>query len=187
MSLKDLRSKSATAMDSVQGTPSLKATTARPVTSPGATALMQPTIDALNDRAKRAEALVKDLESRVADIDSMRVNLEMITPNPWQPRRIFDASEIEKLANSITEIGLIQPVVLRCVQTLDTFQIVAGDRRVRAHRLISKADIKAVIVDVSEGGMATMALAENMDRQDCTDYEIAIAMNSAEETTPDSC
>lgn len=185
MSLKDLRSKSQTAMDSVQATPSPNNTAARPVTSPGATALMQPTIDALNDRAKRAEALVKELEAQVADIDSIRVELEKITPNPWQPRRVFDVVEIEKLATSIAEVGLIQPVVLRRVQNLDTFQIVAGERRVRAHRTLSKADIKAVIVDVSDSDMAAMALAENMDRQDLTAFEIAIAIKNAEEAFPD--
>jgi len=106
--------------------------------------------------------------------------VDAIAPNPLQPRRVFAESEIVKLASSIAEIGLMQPILVRTVQTLDgaNWQLIAGERRLRAHRLLGKAIIKAVVVEASDENAATMALAENMDREDLTAYEIAVSIQN---------
>jgi ParB family chromosome partitioning protein len=184
MSLKDLKKKSEAAMEQsavpaatpASGSDSPK----RPTTSPGATAMMQPTIDALNDRAKAAERQVILLEEKVKDLKRVAIPVSAIEPNPWQPRKVFDEGDIQRLADSINEIGLIQPVVVRSVGNPNTFQIVSGERRLRAHRLLSLNEIKAVVIEVSDQEMAMMAMAENIAREDLTAFEISKAIRAVQ-------
>lgn len=149
---------------------------------------------------QKMEDRIQELESQlaIAGASESEIGVSAITPNPWQPRRIFDENEIQKLANSIQEVGLIQPVIVRSVRTSDTengsndsvrisdigFQLIAGERRLRAHRLLGKDRIRAVVIDASDETMAALALAENVDREDLTDYEIAVAIRNAEEAFP---
>lgn len=137
---------------------------------------------------------IAELEAKVRDLESTAIPLGRIAPNPWQPRRVFGEDEIRTLAESIAEVGLIQPIVVRrTVPTRDSFQvgqggsksvptrdafyqIVAGERRWRAHQLLGHSEIKAVISDVADADMALMALAENLDREDLTDYETSKAI-----------
>lgn len=137
---------------------------------------------------------IAELEAKVRDLESTAIPLSQIEPNPWQPRRVFGEDEIRTLADSIAEVGLIQPIVVRktvpsrdsfhedkggakSVPTRDTYyQIVAGERRWRAHQLLGHAEIKAVVSDVADADMALMALAENLDREDLTDYETSKAI-----------
>lgn len=129
-----------------------------------------------------AQRRIEELEAQGA---SSVIVIEQIRPNPWQPRRVFKEDEIRKLAESIADVGLIQPVVVRRVQNLDTaFELVAGERRLRAHKLLAQIEIKAIIVDVPDEDMAAMALAENIDREDLSAYEIAIAVRNAESAFP---
>jgi ParB family chromosome partitioning protein len=189
MSLKDLKRKSESALEVLPANPG-SGSPRRPITAPGATAMMQPTIDALNDRAKVAEKRAAELDERVKDLESLAIPVAAIGPNPWQPRCIFDETEIQKLADSILEIGLIQPIVVRRVQSLDTetgsvqtldiYQLIAGERRWRAHKLLGKTEIKATIIEAGNDDLAIMALVENLGRQDLTDYEIAKALRRAE-------
>ena len=147
----------------------------------------------------KSEARIKELESRVADLENTVIRVDEVSPNPWQPRRVFDQGELEKLASSIAEIQLIQPIIVRRVQNLDTgvgekasvqildthYQLIAGERRWRAHKLLGRHEIKAVILDgVTDADMAAMALAENIDREDLSAYEIAIAIRNAESSFP---
>ncbi|MCX7173781.1 MAG: ParB/RepB/Spo0J family partition protein [Proteobacteria bacterium] len=137
---------------------------------------------------------IAQLESRLAQAGSMMVAIDSISANPWQPRRVFEDGEILKLASSIREVGLIQPIIVRkCVpsgytsQSVppgSTFQLVAGERRLRAHKLLEMREIKAVVVEVPDQDMAAMALAENIDREDLSDYEISIAIVRAEADFP---
>ena len=129
-----------------------------------------------------AQRRVEELEAQGS---SSMIEVDQIKPNPWQPRRVFREDEILKLAESIADVGLIQPVVVRRVQNLDTaFELVAGERRLRAHRHLAKGEIKAVIIEVPDEDMAAMALAENIDREDLSAYEIAIALQNAESAFP---
>ena len=131
------------------------------------------------------QAAQRRIEELEAQGTSSMIVVDQIKPNPWQPRRVFKEDEIRKLAESIADVGLIQPVVVRRVQNLDTgFELVAGERRLRAHKLLAKGEIKAIIIEVADEDMAAMALAENIDREDLSAYEIAIALQNAESAFP---
>ena len=105
-----------------------------------------------------------------------------IEPNPYQPRRIFPQDELDKLAQSIAEVGLLEPILLR--KTGDGYQIAAGERRWRAHKQIERRHIDAVVMEISDSDMAVFALAENIDREDLSDYEIGIALKQVEKAFP---
>jgi ParB family chromosome partitioning protein len=128
------------------------------------------------------------MEERIAALEKFGgevLQMTNIVQNPWQPRRVFNEEDIRKLADSIAEVGLIQPVVVRRVPNGDTqYQLIAGERRLRACRLLGLADIKALALDVADEDMAAMALAENMERQDLSAYEIAASIRGAESAFP---
>src|ERR1035437_8676618 len=69
---------------------------------------------------QKLEDRIKELEEKTGSAAGMSILLSDITPNPWQPRRVFDENEIQKLANSIKEVGLIQPIIVRSVSIRDT-------------------------------------------------------------------
>lgn len=134
---------------------------------------------------QRLEDRIRELEARVVESEGRMIPIENITPNPWQPRRIFDNEELQKLAMSIGEIGLVQPIIVRSVSNRDTgFEIIAGERRYRAHQILGRDVIKAIVLDVADADMAAFALAENIDRADLTAYEIAVAIRNAEKMFP---
>lgn len=110
------------------------------------------------------------------------VLVDKIGPNPYQPRRIFPQDELDKLAQSIAEVGLLEPILLR--KTGDKYQIAAGERRWRAHKQIERRHIDAVVMEISDSDMAVFALAENIDREDLSDYEIGIALKQVEKAFP---
>lgn len=143
------------------------------------------------------EDRIAALEADLADAKRTEIPVELIDPNPWQPRTFFDQMEIADLAASIAEVGLIQPVIVRRVQTLDTgekrqrvqsldtrFELVAGERRLRAHQALGQATIKAIVIVAADEDLAVMALAENLDRADLADYEISKAIRRAEKEFP---
>jgi len=134
---------------------------------------------------QRLEDRIRELETRIVDSEGRTIRTVDVSPNPWQPRRIFDEEELQKLAVSIGEIGLVQPIIVRSVSNRDTpFEIVAGERRYRAHQILGSDSIKAIVIDVADADMAAFALAENIDRADLTAYEIAVAIRNAEEIFP---
>ncbi len=134
---------------------------------------------------QRLEDRIRELEARIGDAEGRMLLIEEVSPNPWQPRRIFDKEELQKLAMSIGEIGLVQPIIVRSVSNRDTpFEIIAGERRYRAHQILGRDSIKAIVLDVADADMAAFALAENIDRADLTAYEIAVAIRNAEQMFP---
>lgn len=105
-----------------------------------------------------------------------------IVPNPWQPRQLFNETKLSQLAESIREAGLVQPIVVR--RSGQGYQIVAGERRWRAHKMLGAASIKVVIIEISDEEMATLALVENVAREDLSDYEIAKSIRGTEKEFP---
>jgi ParB family transcriptional regulator, chromosome partitioning protein len=105
-----------------------------------------------------------------------------IVPNPWQPRRVFNEAKLTQLAESIREAGLTQPIVVR--KAASGYQIVAGERRWRAHKMIGKDSIKVTLVTISDEEMATLALVENVVRDDLSDYEISRSIRETEKEFP---
>ncbi|MGL1937286.1 MAG: ParB/RepB/Spo0J family partition protein [Fibrobacterales bacterium] len=102
------------------------------------------------------------------------VPLNKITPNPFQPREVFDDEEIDELAKTIDQHGLLSPIVVRKHE--DGFQIVLGERRFRAHQKLGKYSIKAEIKDkYTDKQMAEVALIENIQRVQLSPIEEAHA------------
>ncbi|CAH2807009.1 MAG: Chromosome (plasmid) partitioning protein ParB [uncultured Paraburkholderia sp.] len=126
-----------------------------------------------------AQLRVQELESSGT---TSQLPVTQIVPNPWQPRRVFNEAKLSELAESIREVGLMQPIVVRRVEA--TYQIVAGERRWRAHKMIGLEQIKAVVISCSDQDMIVLALVENLDRDDLTDYEVAISLRCSESEFP---
>ena len=102
------------------------------------------------------------------------IPLEQIEANPNQPRREFDEDALQELANSINEIGIIQPITLRQVAE-NKFQIIAGERRWRASQLAGLQAIPAYIRTIKDESIMELALVENIQREDLNAIEIALA------------
>jgi ParB family chromosome partitioning protein len=104
------------------------------------------------------------------------IPLARIAPNPRQPRQRFDAEQLEALAASIREHGVLQPILV--TETLDGYQLVAGERRFRAARLAGLERIPAVIRQLADRAQLEVALVENLQRADLGPMEEAAAYRS---------
>lgn len=107
-------------------------------------------------------------------IETKLIPIELIVPNRYQPRTVFNDEKILELAYSIKENGLIQPIVVRQVE--DKYEIVAGERRYRAMISIGYTDVPVVLSDANDSKSATLALIENIQREDLNAVEEAIAL-----------
>lgn len=96
---------------------------------------------------------------------------EQIVPNPNQPRRTFDEEKLKELMISIAQVGLIQPLTVR--QAAGGYELISGERRLRACRLLGMKEIPCVIENVGEEKSALMALIENIQRADLNYVEEA--------------
>lgn len=117
---------------------------------------------------------VKERNSLVSAVSENDIDIDLVSPNPFQPRKFFPQEKIIELADSIKENGLIQPIAVRVVD--DGYQIIAGERRLRACKYLGHTSIKAVIFNADDEATAFMALSENIDREDLTDYEVGQAI-----------
>ena len=102
------------------------------------------------------------------------IELSNIEANPFQPRTKFDEDTLKELAESIKEIGLIQPITLRKVAD-NKYQIIAGERRFRAAQMAGLESIPAYVRKAKDDGMLEMALVENIQREDLDAIEIALS------------
>ena len=106
--------------------------------------------------------------------DIMRIPVDMIEPNPFQPRMNFDQESLEELADSIRTLGLIQPITVR--RKVDgRYQIISGERRFRASRLAGLDMMPAYIRDTNDQGMLEMAIVENIQRENLDPIEVAMS------------
>ena len=105
--------------------------------------------------------------------DVLRIPVDLIEPNPYQPRMNFDSEALEELALSIRTLGLIQPITVR--RKGDKYQIISGERRYRASLLAGMDMIPAYIRDASEQGMLEMAIVENIQRENLDPIEVALS------------
>lgn len=118
--------------------------------------------------------IVSERKDREQEADIVRIPVDMITPNPFQPRMSFDNEALEELAASIRSLGLIQPITVR--RTDDgKYQIISGERRYRACRMAGLDMIPAYIRSASEQGMLEMAIVENIQREDLDPIETALS------------
>ena len=102
------------------------------------------------------------------------IPIHLIKANPNQPRREFDPDALQELADSIKEIGIIQPITLRKMDD-GTYQIIAGERRFRASQLAGLTAVPAYIRTADDENVMEMALVENIQREDLNAMEIALA------------
>ena len=106
--------------------------------------------------------------------DILRIPIDMIEPNPFQPRMTFDQIALEELAESIKTFGLIQPITVR-KKDQGRYQIISGERRFRASRLAGMDMIPAYIRDTNDQGMLEMAIVENIQRENLDPIEVAMS------------
>lgn len=117
-------------------------------------------------------ALIPELEEENLSPQA-EVAIELIEPNPYQPRKEFSDEKLAELADSIKVHGIIQPLLVRELQ--GKYQLIAGERRLRAAKLAGLPTVPIVIRDMSEQSMMEVALVENLQREDLNPIEEAIA------------
>ena len=100
-----------------------------------------------------------------------------VEPNPGQPRQDFDEEELQALADSITEHGIVQPLTVRQLDS-GYYQIIAGERRWRAARMAGLSEVPAVIIEADDKKAMELALIENLQRQDLNPVEEALGYKS---------
>ncbi len=121
------------------------------------------------------DALISTEAVRTSGSSSIgEIEIAKIFANPNQPRRDFNEEALRELADSISELGVIQPITLRKMED-DTYQIIAGERRFRASQLAGKSTIPAYILKADDEDTMEMALIENIQREDLNPLEIALA------------
>ena len=126
----------------------------------------------INFKSEQANTINNSAETTEKFEKIVEISIDLIDPNPYQPRKAFDDEELSELADSIKQQGLIQPIALRKVG--DRYQIISGERRTRATKIAGLSTIKAqVFEDLDDKAMAEWALIENIQRVDLNPVEIA--------------
>jgi ParB family chromosome partitioning protein len=105
----------------------------------------------------------------------LKIPLNQIVPNRFQPRTVFDESKIEELARTIHTHGVIQPIVVRKMDDEDRYEIIAGERRFRAMTKLEWELVPAIVRNLSDKETASIALIENLQREELTAIEEALA------------
>lgn len=107
----------------------------------------------------------------VAETQKNNLKISDIRPNPYQPRKVFNNESLNELADSIKEVGVIQPILVR--KAISGYELLAGERRLRASKMAGKKEIPAIIVEVNDQDMMEYALLENVQREDLNIIEEA--------------
>ncbi|MBQ9181464.1 MAG: ParB/RepB/Spo0J family partition protein [Bacilli bacterium] len=122
---------------------------------------------------------VETLERRIYETSSneeiIEVPIDELRPNPYQPRKVFDESAIQELAESIKEHGVFQPIIVK--KSVKGYEIVAGERRFRASKLVGLKKIPAIIRNFTDEQMMEIGLLENLQRENLNPIEEADAYN----------
>ena len=126
----------------------------------------------LQDSPNRSSAHDKNADKLVGSI--IEIELSKIEVNPYQPRTYFDEEALKELANSIKELGVIQPITVRKLPD-NSFQLVSGERRFRASKLVGNTSIPAYIRIANDQEMLEMALVENIQRKNLDPIEVALS------------
>jgi ParB family chromosome partitioning protein len=129
-------------------------------------------MDATKPRLGRGlDALLGPATGSVSAVSSTRVRLDQISHNPYQPRKRFDDDELTQLADSIRTHGVLQPLVVR--PNGERFQLIAGERRLRASHLVGLAEVPVHVVSFDDQQVYEAALVENIQRSDLNAIEKA--------------
>ena len=131
----------------------------------GLSALLKETAEVTSASEKNADKLVGNI---------LEIELDKIDVNPYQPRTYFDEESLRELASSIKELGVIQPITVRKLSE-NKFQLVSGERRFRASKLIGNKTVPAYIRLANDQEMLEMALVENIQRKNLDPIEVALS------------
>lgn len=122
------------------------------------------------------ESLEKRIYETATKEEIVDLNLDELRPNPYQPRKTFNDEALAELSSSIKEYGVFQPIIVK--RSIKGFEIIAGERRVRASRLAGLTTIPAIIRDFTDEEMLEISLLENLQRENLNAIEEAIAYKS---------
>lgn len=122
------------------------------------------------------ESLEKRIYETATKEEIVDLNLDELRPNPYQPRKTFNDEALAELSDSIREYGVFQPIIVK--RSIKGFEIIAGERRVRASRLAGLTTIPAIIRDFTDEEMLEISLLENLQRENLNAIEEAIAYRS---------
>ena len=104
------------------------------------------------------------------------IDIDLIEANPYQPRTVFDEEELNELANSIHELGIVTPLTVRKL-TNGNYQLIAGERRLKASKIVGLEKVPVYIRKADDQNMMEMALVENIQRKDLDAIEVAVTYN----------
>lgn len=119
------------------------------------------------------ESIEKQIYETASNEEIIDVRLDELRPNPYQPRKVFDEQLLDDLAESIKEHGVFQPIIIK--KSIKGYEIIAGERRVRASKKAGKETIPAIIRNFSDEQMMEIALLENLQRENLSAIEEAKA------------
>ncbi len=112
----------------------------------------------------RNDSSLSTMENGINEGNVQQVQITEIVPNPFQPRKMFSQESLQELASSIEEYGIIQPLIVRIIP--DGFELVAGERRLRASKLVGLSQVPVIIKEFTDKEMAELAMIENLQRED---------------------
>ena len=119
------------------------------------------------------ESFEKTVYDTVSKEEIIDIDLDELRPNPYQPRKVFNDESLKDLAESIKEHGVFQPIIVK--KSIKGYELVAGERRVRASRLVGLKKIPAIIRNLNDEQMMEIALLENLQRENLSCIEEATA------------
>ena len=122
------------------------------------------------------EQIEKTIYEESTNEEIVELNLSDLRANPYQPRKVFDENALRELSESIKEHGVFQPIIVK--KSIKGYEIIAGERRVRASKLAGLEKIPAIIRDFNDTQMMEIALLENLQRENLNVIEEAIAYKS---------
>ncbi|MDY0195514.1 MAG: ParB/RepB/Spo0J family partition protein [Sulfurovaceae bacterium] len=135
----------------------------------GLGAILEEVEEAYSKNLDEIDSLILDnAKAKVEDI-----NVSLVVPNPYQPRKYFDENALRELSDSIKQHGLLQPIVV--IKKDNGYLLVAGERRLRAHKLANLSIVRAIVVqvDIDNIKLRELALVENIQREDLNPIELA--------------
>ena len=122
------------------------------------------------------ESFEKSVYETATREEIIEINLDELRANPYQPRTVFDEEALHELASSIQEHGVFQPIIVK--KSIKGYEIIAGERRVRASKMAGKTTIPAIIRNLDDNQMMEIALLENLQRENLSSIEEALAYKS---------
>lgn len=119
------------------------------------------------------DSVLDEISKNEAKNNSSKLKISSIRPNPYQPRKTFGEEELKELADSIKEHGVFTPILVR--KSVSGYELIAGERRLRASKLAKLTEIPAIIVDFDDKDMMEISLLENIQRENLSPLEEAKA------------